>query len=92
MSPPACRHLAVRFQDRRSLLRWDLGEPDRARPASLDEGLSARRADVAYPFRSVAEHRDQVALPVVLGDDEDVGVEQAGAPPSHLQCEKDTRR
>ena len=60
------------------------GQPDPVRPAALDESLSACRTDVAYPLRPVPEHRDQVALPTVRGDDEDVIVRQATAAPSHL--------
>ena len=74
------------FRDR------DLGELHGARPAALDDGLSASRADVTHPVRTLAEHRDQVAVPVVPRDDEDVGAEAAAAPAFDPQSEEYSRR
>jgi hypothetical protein len=66
---PARGDVAVGFQNRTSFRDGNFGKLHGARTAALDEGVSARGADVTYPLRALAEHRDQVALPVVLRDD-----------------------
>jgi hypothetical protein len=85
-------HLAPGLEDWRSLLGWDFGEHDRARSAPLDQRLSARCADVSHPLRIVPKHRDEIALTLMRGDDEDGCAEATAAPAFHLQREQDSGR
>jgi hypothetical protein len=77
------------LEDWRTLLGWNFGKHDGTQFASFDERLSAGRTNVSHPLRSIPEHRDEVALALVTGDDEDGKREASAAPALHLQCEQD---
>jgi len=44
------------------------------------KGLAAGHGRPLYALRTLAEHGDQIALPLVPCNDEDVGAEAAAAP------------
>jgi len=84
-----CCDLTPGFEDWRSLLGRNFGEYDRVRSTPLDERLSARCANISHPFRTVPEHRDEIALALVTCDNENGRAKTTAASVLHLQREQD---
>jgi hypothetical protein len=63
--------LTPRLEDWRSLDGRDFGQHDGDGSATFDEGIAACRADVLHPLRIVSEHRDEVAVALVICGDKD---------------------
>ena len=83
--------LAPGLQDGCSSIRWNFLEHDPARPTPLDERLAVPRANIFYPFRVVAEHRNNVATAFVAGADQDDRAETTAATTLYLQRDQGLR-
>jgi hypothetical protein len=81
----------VATQDRRSRPGLDLFEVHILGMATSQYRPSAGRPDVVHPARLLAEHRHQVALAFIVGDDHRERDGATAAPPSHLQRRRTLR-
>ena len=81
----ARRDSHILAQDRGAFHGIDLDEADGLTSAMAKECLPAGGADVARPFGALAEHRDQIALAIELGDDDREGDQPAAESATNLE-------
>src|SRR5450631_2064562 len=89
-SGPGCDG-QVATQDRRSRPGLDLFKVHSLGISTSQYRPSAGRTDVLHPARLLAEHRHQVALAFIVGDDHWERNGATAAPPSHLQRRRTLR-
>lgn len=83
------RYLTPGFHDRGAFICRDLRQPHRMRPPSFDTGLSTRRTHILHPLRTISEHRDEIAVALITGADENGIVEMARSSVFHLQRQQE---
>lgn len=79
MRPAADSAREIDLDDRGSLARRDVNESDLPATAVADDRPPSGSAYVVHPRGSLAEHRDEVALSVVIGDHERDGGDAPGS-------------
>ena len=68
MWPGARRDLQVAAQDRRAIAEVNVVEVDNLASAVPKDGMAVRSFEIEDPVGARTEHRDQVALPAIIGD------------------------
>ena len=83
-----CGYLGPCLEDRCTFVRRDLGEVYRLRSAALDRRHSFGSAYVLHPFGILPEHRYEVALALICGDDKNGRTDATATPVIRLQREQ----